>query len=181
MNINRRNLLVASGLSLLGISRAGSQTGAPQQGQPQNPRTPQTRLLEALQRNRLPLTMNDSPAGRGWDWLVQEARAARFTLIGEEHGVAETAKFAAALFKALRPSGYSRFAIELSPPIAEDIEAAARRNGVNGIMNFFADVDTWSPMHMREEAEFLAAVVEAAPRGERVLWGLDREIFSDRY
>jgi hypothetical protein len=125
--------------------------------------------------------MKDSPAGPGWDWLVQEARAARFTLIGEEHGVAETAQFSAALFKALRPSGYSRIAIELSPPIAEDIEAAARRNGVNGILNFFADRDTWSPMHMREEAQFLAAVINEAPKGERVLWGLDREIFSDRY
>jgi hypothetical protein len=36
-------------------------------------------------------------------------------------------------------------------------------------------------MYLREEAEFLAAVVDAAPEGERVLWGLDREIFSDRY
>ena len=36
------------------------------------------------------------------------------------------------------------------------------------------------PMYLREEAQFLADVVAAAPRGERVLWGLDREIFSDR-
>ena len=36
--------------------------------------------------------MSDGPAGRGWDWLVQQARDARFTLIGEEHGVAETAQ-----------------------------------------------------------------------------------------
>jgi hypothetical protein len=36
-------------------------------------------------------------------------------------------------------------------------------------------------MYMREEAQFLADVIKAAPRNERVLWGLDREIFSDRY
>ena len=36
-------------------------------------------------------------------------------------------------------------------------------------------------MYLREEAQFLAAVINAAPRSERVLWGLDREIFSDRY
>lgn len=181
MTISRRELVIASALSLLGMSHASSQTPAPPQGQPQNPRSPQTRLLEALQRNRLPLTMNDGPAGPGWDLLLQQARDARFTLIGEEHGVAETAQFAAALFKALRPSGYSRMAIELSPPIAEDIETAARRSGVQGILNFFAHPDAFSPMHMREEAHFLAAVIDAAPRGERVLWGLDREIFSDRY
>jgi hypothetical protein len=36
-------------------------------------------------------------------------------------------------------------------------------------------------MYLREEAQFMASVVNAAPKGERVLWGLDREIFSDRY
>jgi hypothetical protein len=125
--------------------------------------------------------MGDRPAGPGWDWLVQQARNARFTLIGEEHGVAETARFATALFTALRGSGYSRVGIELSPAIAYDIETAARRNGVQGILKFFAQPDTWSPMYLREEAQFMASVVSAPPKGERVLWGLDREIFSDRY
>ena len=125
--------------------------------------------------------MTDGPAGRGWDWMVQEARGARFTLIGEEHGVAETAQLAAALFNALRGSGYSRMAIELSPIIAQDIEAAARRDGVQGIVEFFARPDTWSPFYLREEAQFVADIVKTAPRSKRVLWGLDREIFSDRY
>src|SRR5207302_4879982 len=125
--INRRDLLFASGAFLLGGKRAFTQNAAPSPAQPQT--TPQARLLEALHANRLPLTMSDGPAGRGWDWLVQQARDARFTLIGEEHGVAETAQLSAALFKALRASGYSRMAIELSPIIAQDIETAARKNG----------------------------------------------------
>jgi hypothetical protein len=156
-------------------ARVRPQTPGSQQG------TPQARLLDALQRNRLPITMGGAPAGRGWDWLVQEARTARFTLIGEEHGVAETAQLSAALFNALRGSGYRRMAIELSPIIAQDIEAAARRNGPQGILDFYARPDTWSPMYLREEAQFLASVVNAAPKGERALWGFDREIFSDRY
>jgi hypothetical protein len=125
--------------------------------------------------------MNNAPAGRGWDWLVQEARKARFTLIGEEHGVAETARFSTALYASLRGSGYSRMAIELSPVIAQDVESAARRNGLQGILDLFAIPGTWNPMYLREEAQFLAAVVNGAPRGERVLWGFDRELFSDRY
>ncbi|HEV2826384.1 MAG TPA: hypothetical protein VGW76_02190, partial [Pyrinomonadaceae bacterium] len=134
MKINRRDLLFASGLSLLVGMRASGQSAAPSGAQSQASRSLAERLLEALQGNRLPLTMSeDSPAGRGWDWVVQEARDARFTLIGEEHGVAETAQFSAALFNALRGSGYSRMAIELSPIIAQDIEAAARRNGLQGI------------------------------------------------
>ena len=129
----------------------------------------------------MPITMSDGPAGRGWDWLVEEARGAHFTLIGEEHGVAETARFSSALFRALRPADYKRVAIELSPPMAEDIEAAARRNGVQGILKIFSTPGTWSPMYLSDEARFIADVVAAAPRDERVLWGLDREIFSDRY
>jgi hypothetical protein len=126
--------------------------------------------------------MNDGPAGRGWDWLVREARNARFTLIGEEHGVVETAQLSAALFNALRGSGYSRIAIELSPIIAQDIEAAARRNGVQGIVDFFAIPGAFGAIYeLREEAQFLAAAVNAVPKSERVLWGLDRELFSDRY
>ena len=178
--ISRRDLLVASGMALLGGSRAIGQVAESPRAQAQTG-SPQARLLEALQRNRLPLSMGDGAAGPGWDWLVKQARDARFTLVGEEHGVAETARLSAALFEALRSSGYSRMAIELSPIIAQDIETAARRNGLRGILEFFASPDTWSPMYLREEAQFLAAVVAAAPKGERVLWGFDREIFSDRY
>jgi hypothetical protein len=145
---------------------------------------PQAPLLQALQANRLPLTMTDGrPAGPGWDWLVGEARTARFTLIGEEHGVRETAQLAAALFSALRGSGYSRVAIELSPPIARDVEAVARKNGggVQGIADFLKTPGIFTFYNMQSEAQFLADVVAAAPGNERVLYGLDREIFSDRY
>ena len=166
----RRTLLLY--LSVIATSAASAQT----------PPSPQERLLAALQSGRLPLTMSDGrPAGPGWDWLVGEARNARFTLIGEEHGVRETAQLAAALFTALRPSGYSRFAIELSPPIAQDIEAAARRNGLQGIEDFLKTPGIFTFYNMHEEVQFLADVIAAAPRNERVLWGFDREIFSDRY
>ena len=150
----------------------------------QSPQPPQDRLLAALQANRLSLTMTDGrPAGPGWDFLVQEGRTARFTLIGEEHGVAETAQLVAALFAALRGSGYTRMAIELSPPIAQDVEAAARRNGggVQGITEFLTTPGVFTFSNMREEAQFLADVVAAGPRNERVLYGFDREVFSDRY
>ena len=184
MKIRRRDLLFAGGLSLLAGPRAfGHGTGAaPPLAQSQSPSSPSARLLEALQSNRLPLTMSDGPAGRGWDLLVQEARDARFTLIGEEHGVAETTQFSAALFNALRGSGYSRIAIELSPIMAQDIEAAERRNGLQGIADFLAVPGASGALYeLREEAQFLVAAVNAVPRSEHVLWGLDRDVFSDRY
>jgi hypothetical protein len=180
MTISRRDLLLTSGVFLLGTTRAIGQDAAPPRAQTQAP-GPEAALLEGLRKNRLPLTMSGHPAGAGWDWLVKKARDARFTLIGEEHGVAETAQLTAALFDALRGSGYNRMAIEISPPIAEDIETAARRNGLQGILDFFAGPDTFNPMYLREEARFIASVVAGAPRGEHVLWGFDRELFSDRY
>src|SRR3989454_7879835 len=143
MSITRRDLLFASGMPLLTSPRPSRPGAAPPPQQPQTPTTPQARLLAALQGNRLPLTMTGGPAGPGWDWLVQQARDARFTLIGEEHGVAETAQLAGALFNTLRGSGYSRMAIELSPIIAQDIEAAGRRDGLQGILDFFAVPTTW--------------------------------------
>jgi hypothetical protein len=182
MKISRRGLLFASGFSLLAGTRAFGQDAASPGAPSQAPRSPQSRLLEALQRNRLPLKMSsDGPAGRGWDWLVQEARNARFTLVGEEHGVAETGQFSAALFNALRGSGYSRIAVELSPVMAQDIEAAARRKGFQGIVDFLGAPGIWTFYNLREEVQFLADVIKAAPRNERVLWGFDREIFNDRY
>src|ERR1700752_668680 len=103
--ISRRDLMFAGGLSLLAGTRAfGRVTGNAPGVQSQSPRGPSARLLEALQRNRLPLTKSDGPAGSGWEWLRPQGRPLRFTLIREEHGVAETAQFSAALFKALSGS-----------------------------------------------------------------------------
>jgi hypothetical protein len=190
MHATRVGVAIGVAGALIALSASGAQVPdsasnravAPPRAPSQTPASPQARLLEALRGNRLPLTMTDGrPTGPGWDLLVREARDARFTLIGEEHGVAETAQLAASLFTALRGSGYSRFAIELSPIIAEDIEAAGRRNGHRGIVDFLTAPGTFTFYNMREEAQFLADVIKAAPSGERLLWGFDREIFSDRY
>ena len=180
MSISRRDLLLAGGAFMLGGPRFVGPRTAPARA-PQQKSGPEA-VLEALRKNRFPITMTGgTPAGQGWDWLVKQAGDARFTLVGEEHGVAETAQLSAALFKALRSAGYTRMAVELSPMIAQDIDAAARRSGLQGILDFFARPSTWHPMYLREEAQFLADVVAAGPKNERVLWGIDREIFSDRY
>src|SRR2546423_8852873 len=101
--MNRRDLFLASGLFLLTGKRSSGQRAASFPAQQQT--TPQARLLTALQGNRLPLTISDGlPAGRGWDWLVEQARDARFALVGEEHGLAETTQPLAALFTASRGS-----------------------------------------------------------------------------
>ena len=176
MKMNRRELLLTGGVSLLTGAVAGGQTAAPAET---NPRA--ARLLEALQRNRLPISIGDTASGSGWDWLVREASSARFTLVGEENGVAETARFSSALFTALRRSGYSRMAVGLSPAMAMEVETAARMDGLKGITDVLNNPGAFTFYSLREEARFLADVIQAGPKNERVLWGLDREIFSDRY
>ena len=173
--MQRRDLILA-GVSLL----TGTHALAPSRAQSQT-QNPASRLLNALQANRLSLTMTARPAGPGWDWLVQQARNASITLIGEQPGVAETAQFSAALFATLRDADYKRVALALSPAIANDVEAAARRNGVQGIADLLRTPTLWTFSNLREEAQFMADVIAAAPRDEKVLWGIDREIFSDRY
>src|SRR6185369_16095893 len=98
--MNRREMLFAGGLSLLAGVRSFGQSAGAAVGRADVP-VPVARLLGALQRNRLPITIGDAPVGAGWEWLVKEASSVRFTLTGEEHGVAETARFSSALFSAL--------------------------------------------------------------------------------
>ena len=118
MKVDRRNLLIAGGMSLVSSIRgfARSSDAAVPPAQSEKLSSGVARLMEALHANRLPLVMSGEGTGWArWEWLVQQAQDAQFTLIGEEHGAVETARFSAALFNALRGSGYNRVAIELSP------------------------------------------------------------------
>jgi hypothetical protein len=60
MSMGRRDLLVASGLFLPGGTRVAGRGAEPSPARPQT-RGPQETLLEALRKNRLPLTMSDEP------------------------------------------------------------------------------------------------------------------------
>ena len=119
-------------------------------------------------------------SGPAWDLLVREGREAQFFLIGEEHGIAENPKLAGQLFESFAPVGYRHLGIEISPPMARELDGAARRGpealarlyrGGEGATAFFG---------MREESEMLARVRAAVPGAEPVLWGMDYEVGADR-
>ncbi|HYD13874.1 MAG TPA: hypothetical protein VEC11_13580 [Allosphingosinicella sp.] len=179
--IDRRTLLCAAGLAVL--------PAAPVLAQPAVPPTPpgpderrtaaRQRLLEGLQRGRLPLALEDGrPSGAGWDFLLGEAAAARFTLFGEVHGVVETERLAAALFEALIPAGYGALALELAPTVARDMAAAAGRGGIAGLRRFMAEAGVAGGLYgWRQGMEFFVRSAAAA----RGIWGLDRDLFNDRY
>jgi hypothetical protein len=135
-------------------------------------------LVTALTESRRPLHIeNGSLAGPGADLLIAEGKKSQFFLIGEDHGGRETAAFAAALYAALRPAGYTHLAVEAGPITGERMEAMAASGGLAAIEAFDKSHPFTLPFFMwREEADYLALAV-AANRGaaKRVIWGLDQE------
>ena len=166
-------MLATAGIALV----APAIPGAARTGEPATPAPLIDRLVEAARHNRLPMDYAGGRfSGPGWDRLVTEGRAAQFFLIGEEHGVAEVPKLVGQLAAALKPAGYERLAIEVSPPIADALEDAAKA-GYAGIERFMrANPPGVAFYSMQEEAQLLADI--AAGGGYR-LWGLDYEVMGD--
>jgi len=120
-------------------------------------------------------------SGPGWDRLLQEGLAAQFFLIGEEHGIAENPKLVAQLFTALTKAGYSKLAIEISPPMAKALDTAILDNGLEGLRSLFGRPGGEPAFFgMAEEAEMLATVRAAVAHDTQAFWGLDYEVAGDR-
>ena len=84
-------------------------------------------LARLLETHRYDLVVEKGRIGGPGGRVIEEAaRAARFFLVGETHGVADMARFSQALVVELSPLGYGHLAIETSPPMAEELEKRAR-------------------------------------------------------
>ena len=121
-------------------------------------------------------------SGEAYDWLVVRGREAQFFLHGEEHGIAENPKLAAQLFRDLVPAGYRHAAVEISAPMAREIDVTLARGGLPALREFLADLrPNVAFFGMREEAEWLAAARAAVGGKGPVLWGNDYEVGADRH
>jgi hypothetical protein len=119
-------------------------------------------------------------SGPGWDRLVDEGRKSHFFLLGEEHGVAQMPVLARELVLILARAGYERMALEISAPVAAELDRAAL-GGVEGIRKFNAEFPPGPAFYMyKEEAEFVAKARPALPRDRQAIWGLDYEVIQDR-
>lgn len=184
MGIGRRELLAGAGLAGLAAPALLSGAAAAQEPAPAQPPArpdPLERVAQTAREHRLRLDFDGTRfSGPGWDRLVEEGRRAHFFLLGEEHGIAENPELAARLFEALVPAGYARLGIEISPPMADELDRAAR-GGVAGIRELFADQGAWVAFYtMAEEAALAAAARAAVPGDAPVLWGMDYEVGADR-
>ncbi len=125
---------------------------------------------------------NDSGrfSGPGWERLLREGLAAQFFVIGEEHGIAENPRVAAALFQAFAAAGYSHLGVEISAPIARVVDGAARQ-GMAGLRAVASDPSSRAPFaDLEQEAELLVAARRTSRSSEPVIWGLDYELEADR-
>jgi hypothetical protein len=134
MAIDRRTLLGALGLGAAATGVAKAQEAAP---------APQPSLEERITARAREHTHRldyDGArfSGPGYDMLLEEGSGARFFCLGEEHGIAENPKLAAQLFSALTSAGYSKACVEISPPMAAELDRAAR-GGVEGLRALFTD------------------------------------------
>jgi hypothetical protein len=174
MNMHRRALLGAIGAGV--AASAAAQGQAPAAAPPAQQQGLEAQIAaRALERRHRLDFANGRFSGPAYDMMVEEGRASQFFCIGEEHGIAENPKLAAQLFMALTSAGYSKACVEISPPMAGELDRAAR-GGLEGIRAMFADPRANVAFFgMREEAEWIAAARAAAP-GRTAVWGLDYEV-----
>lgn len=113
--------------------------------------------------------------GPGADWLLSRASDARFTLLGESHGNAETPILTEALLEALRPHGYQAYVVEAGPINTEQLVARLQSGGVSAATDMLrAYPFTLAFLDRHEE---LAAVDHALELGYEV-WGIDQEFMG---
>lgn len=176
MDTHRRGLLAGLGLTALAATPAVAQTPPP--APPKPPLA--ERLAARAAEHRLPVTFADGRAsGPGVERLVAEGKAARFFLLGEEHGIAQVPALVATLLPALKPAGYSRLGLEISPPAAPVLDAAAA-GGLDALRAFLAPGRGVAFYGMSDEARMLADVRAAFPGKGPLLFGLDYEVLADR-
>jgi len=140
-----------------------------------------TRLLIA---NRHAISLNGGRLeGRGGRLLVDEGKSARFFLVGEEHGVAQTPTIVQALLSELRTAGYNTLAIEVSPLQGGRLDAIAR--GSRATERLDSLMATWFsavPFYtLAEERSLLASAMTAqGSLAPMRIWGLDYDVSADR-
>ena len=160
--------------TVLGLVALTVQAGSGQQVDP--------RLVELLEAHRHAVTIEDGRlGGPGGDLLTEAGRAARFALLGEEHGIGEIPLFAAAWFRSLIPGGYRHLAVEVGPDAGAILDSLARL-GPDALATFQEARPPGFPFFILEsESRLLADARGALPHAPDVIWGIDYDILGDRY
>lgn len=130
------------------------------------------RIDETLARHMLVMEVTaDGIQGPGAKMLVEAGQAAAFFALGESHLNNETPALTAGLLAELAPAGYSAFAIETGPMIADHARDLLRAGRADELARLMAEIPfTAAFIDHAPEFELLAQAVEL----KYELWGLDQ-------
>jgi len=147
--------------------------------------SPQDSLTARLRTMAAPVTVSPTGelSGPGGELLTAGVRAARFTMIGEEHGVVGVPVLGQALWRVAQEAGYTHAAIEVGEQLAVRLEQALRADTDDtAFLAFLRDHWPGAPFFTwREDAAYLRAIVNSTPGRRGVIWGLDYDIIADRH
>lgn len=170
--------MAAAALALLAEATAFAEPPTPPPPAPADAQ-PETLLPALAEHSRSTMRLeNGRLTGPGGDLLRNLGGQARFVVVGEEHGNAGIARFAAALWGDLNEAGYEYLAVEIDPWAAAAMERELRRGGVAGWGAFLeqnggavsAPFFSW-----QAEAEFVEAATRASSaRPGTAIWGIDQ-------
>ncbi|MCR9244766.1 MAG: hypothetical protein NXI31_07025 [bacterium] len=162
--MTRRSRVAGLGLAVFGLLSSGVAPLAAQD------------FVDLIRDEKQSFTLAASgAAGAGVEFVLGEARAAEFTVIGESHGNVETCKFTHWLLRELKAHGYGAYATETGPCTTDHLAAVARERGMAGVGQFMKRYPfTVAFLTMREEAELFVAAVQAGYEA----WGIDQEFLG---
>ena len=116
-------------------------------------------------------------SGAGWDRLIADGAASHFFMIGEQHGVADIVKFAAAVHQALVPHGFTHAAYEVGP-WSTDFAEGLIRSGEGKLATYLRQPGKELSLPFlfeQEEIDLAEQIVRLSPDKADALWGLDQE------
>lgn len=136
-------------------------------------------LAAALAGHRYSLRLEDGRlAGDGAALLTSAARTARYVVVGEDHGLAETSQLTEALFRELRPLGFETYVTEVGPWSARRlVELAEQSRDGRAFAEFFARYPFSIPFAPYREEAALLTTVAALSDAAAPIWGIDQEFF----
>lgn len=136
-------------------------------------------LAQLAREHRYPLHFRAGAiAGTGGERLLTEAHASPVLMFGENHGLAEIAHFATALYRDLSANQPRRVLTEIGPASAHEVERMLRAGELRGFLAQGTNLHALPFFSWAEELPLPEAAVAAFPASDRAIWGVDQEFIA---
>ena len=114
-------------------------------------------------------------SGAGWNAIERRARASRFVVIGERHGIEEIPLFVRAVLRAQRGRGTLHLATENSMTAVAAVTKAARAAGIDSVRAYVKAYPNMLEFSDDDDVALLAWAADSLDVRDEPLWGLDQE------